>query len=403
MNPPALLERTEEFKMRPTRCMRCASCCALLIVYMLLYSSTAAASQKFTWTVETVDTEGGTFNSMAVDPEGNVHMGYLSPSGGGAKYAFRSAASGSWFSMVVDGNNGFVSLALDSHQRPSLCYMPFQTLKYARWDGSKWEIGEIAPRSGARDFSCSICIDRDDAPHVTWYQYRDSEDRQALHIRHAALQNGNWLARTLDYGRETGKWNTVRVDSQGHVYVAYSAFREGAFRFASSDSKGNWTVHTVEDGRKGRGEGTTPGMGNSMVIDQNGKPNFAYRDETTLRYAWPDGEGWRIDVVDPDANPSGIIGWAILMTSVAMDSKGRPHIVYQADGSLKHAWWDGTKWQVQAMGIHGSGLQLLLYASLAISRDDVIYISYSDPQDGSLKVLVGRPHLEETSPANASK
>lgn len=374
--------------------------CVMLIVGMPVYSSSASSSQTSTWGVETVDRAGGTFNSMSVDPEGNVHMAYLSPEGNVTKYGFRSARSGQWFNIIVDGNNGFVSLALDSHQRPHLCYLPFQTLKYAHWDGSKWQIEEIAPHSGARDFSCSISIDSKDTPHVTWYQYRDSEDQQALHIRHAVLQDGIWLARTLDYGRETGKWNTVRVDSQGSVYVGYSAFREGAFRYASSDSTGNWTVHTVEDGRQGRGEGTTPGMGNSMIIDRNGKPNFCYRDETTLRYARPDGNGWRIDVVDAEANPSGLIGWAMLMTSVALDSSGRPHIVYEANGFMKHAWWDGAKWQIQSLGIHG---RKVLYASLAISQNDAIYIGYSDPQDGSLKVLVGRLQPEKAITDSASK
>lgn len=374
--------------MRPAWYLRPESRCVLLIIGMLIYLSNLAYSQTWSWTAETVDPDGGTFSSLAIDTEGNVHLGYLSPEGGGTKYAFRSAASRRWFSMVVDGNNGFVSLALDSQQRPHLCYMPHSTLKYARWDGSKWQIQEIAPHSGARDFSCSISIDRNDAPHVTWYQYRDSENQQALHIRHAVLQDGSWLARTLDYGRETGKWNSVRVDAQGRVYVAYSAFREGAFRFASTDPKGVWTVNTIEDGRKGRGEGTTPGMGNSLVIDKNGKPNFCYRDETTLRYARPEGNGWKIEVVDANANPSGVIGWAKLITSLALDANGMPHIAYEADGSLKHAWWDGTKWQIQPMGIHGFGL---LYPSLAISRDNVIFIGYSDPDDGSLKVLMGRP------------
>src|SRR5262249_39174795 len=107
-----------------------------------------------------------------------------------------------------------------------------------------------------------------------------------------------------------------------------------------------------------------------------------------LRYAWPDGDHWRIDVVDPYANPFQNMSWVSQRTSLALDADGKPHIAYETDGSLKHAWWDGNKWHVQPMGIRGSSHR---YASLAISKDNVIYMGYSDPDDGSLKVLVGKP------------
>ena len=390
--------------MHPAGFRRCNRPYVLLVLGMLIHLSGVAYSQARMWTTETVDTDGGTFNSLALDTEGNVHIGYLSPEGGGTKYAFRSSATGRWFNMVVDKNNGFVSLALDSHQHPHLCYTPYETLKYARWDGNRWQIQEIAPRSGSREFSCGVAVGPGDVPHVTWYQYGDAANQLYLHIRHAELKNGTWLAHTLDLGRETGKWNCVRVDSQGRTYVSYSAFREGAMRLAVSDPNGKWTVMTVEDGRAGNNAGTTPGMGNSLVLDSNGKANLAYRDESTLRYAWPDGNHWRVDVVDPNANPLGNLDWINQRTSLALDTFGHPHIAYETDGALKHAWWDGTKWRIQPMGISGAQHR---NPSLAISRDNVIFIGYTDPDDGSLKVLIGTPVQPQPAaaqtPAGASK
>ena len=374
-----------------------------LIASTLLFVSATAFSQTWNWTTELVDPDGGTFSSIAIDKDGNVHLGYLSPDGGGTKYAFRASNTGRWFTMLVDKNNGFVSLALDREQHPHLCYTGYETLRYAYFDGSKWQTQEIAPRSGSREYSCGIAVGPDDVPHVTWYQYSDASGQLYLHIRHAALKNGAWQARTLDFDRETGKWNCVLIDSQGRTYVAYSAFREGAMRLATSTPSGPWTVTTVEDGRTGRSNLTTPGMGNSMVLDQNGKPNLAYRDESTLRYAWPDGDHWRIDIVDPNANPLGNLDWIMQRTSLALDANGRPHIAYETEGSLKHAWWDGTKWRIQPMGITG---QEHRSPSLAISRDNVIFIAYTDPDDGSLKVLIGKPSSPAAgaqTPAGAGK
>jgi hypothetical protein len=363
--------------------------CLLPIFGMLILFSAVAPAQSWTWTSEMVDPDGGTFNSLAIDTDGNAHIGYLSPEGGGTKYGFRSVSGGRWFTMVVDKNNGFVSLALDSHQRPHLCYTPYGILKYASFENSKWQIQEVAPHSGSREFSCGVAIGPDDVPHVTWYQYSDTANQLYLHIRHAELKQGTWQAHTLDFSRETGKWNSVRVDAQGRTYVSYSAFRDGAMRTAVSGPDDKWAVATVEDGRTGRKQATTPGMGNSMVLDSNGKTHFAYRDETSLRYAWPEGDHWRIDVVDPNANPFENLDWINQRTSLALDANGRPHIAYETDGALKHAWWDGEKWKIQAMGIAGTQHR---NPSLAISRDNVIFIGYTNPEDGSLKVLIGRPN-----------
>lgn len=359
----------------------------------------ACYAQEWTWTSERVD-DSGAFSALAVDSEDNVHAGYLSPEGGGTKYGFRSAVTGRWFTMVVDGGNGFVNLALDQQQHPHLCYVPYGTLKYARWDGKEWQIQEIAPLSGSREFSCGIGIGPDNAPHVTWYQVTDASNQLYAHIRHAVLSNGVWKARTLDFGFSTGKWSCVRIDAGGMVHISYSAFRDRALRYATYTVQNDWTVATIEDGKAGRKEETNPGMGNAMVLDKNGQANFSYRDETTLRYAWPEGDHWRVDVVDPNANPFGNQSWINSRTTLALDAQQRPHIAYEVDGALKHAWWDGSKWRIQPMGIAGGEHR---YPSLVISQDNVIYIGYSDPLDHSLRILVGRPAKALTSTASTQQ
>lgn len=360
-----------------------------LVFGVLLFLCCTASAQEWNWSSELVDVSG-TFSALAVDPYGNVHIGYLSPDGGGTKYGFRSADTGRWFTMFVDKNNGPVNLALDSHQQPHLCYLSFQTLKYAFWDRNKgWQVQEIGPNSGERDYLCGIAVGPDGAPHVTWYQLTYFADAYYVHIRHAVLKDGAWRARTLDYGYETGKWNSVQVDAKGDVHVSYSAYKDGALRYARSNPDGSsWKVLTIEDDKSGHNVGATPGMGNSMVLNKNGNANFSYRDESTLRYAWPEGDHWRIDIVDTSANPFANQSWINQRTSLALDANGYPHIAYETDGVLKHAWWDGSRWHIQAMGIAGGDHR---YASIAISKDNTIYIAYSAPEDRSLRVLVGKP------------
>lgn len=365
----------------------------------LLGLSSVSWGQQWTWTAEQVDSSG-TFSALAIDTDGNVHAGYMSPEGGGTRYAFRDHNTGRWDSMLVDKNNGFVSLSLDAQQRPHLCYLPYQTLKYASWDGRNWTTQEIAPNSGERDYSCSVAVEANGRVHVIWYQLVLVPDPYYVHIRHAVLTSQGWQEQTLDFGWETGKWNCMRIDEKGRLYVSYSAFKDGAMRYAYTDPQDRWKIVTIEDGKTGRHDATTPGQGNSMVLDKNGNPNFSYRDDVTLRYAWPEGDHWRIDVVDPNANPFENKSWISQRTSLALDANGWPHIAYESDGLLKHAWWDGKRWHVQSMGIRGPRQR---YASLAISKDNIIYMGYSDPQSGSFKVLVGRPTQPVTPNTNTAK
>jgi hypothetical protein len=244
-------------------------------------------------------------------------------------------------------------------------------------------------------------MDRRDSPHITWYQVTDASNQLYAHLRHAVLRDGAWRAQTLDFGFSTGKWSSVSVDAKGTVHISYSAFKDRAMRYAVSSIPDKWQIITIEDGKAGRENETTPGMGNSMVLDKYGRPNFSYRDQNSLRYAWPEGDHWKIDVVDPNVNPFGNLSWVNEKTSLALDANGCPHIAYETDGALKHAWWDGSRWRIQPMGISGGADHR--YASIAISRDNVIYMGYSDPDDGSLKVLIGRPRQEGSSrPQTAS-
>src|ERR1044071_800114 len=74
------------------------------LVFMLF--SSALHAQSWTWKEQTVDPQPGRFISMAVDPDGNLHLLYSSDSEG-FKYGFRGYGDAQWYTMPVQNGAGF--------------------------------------------------------------------------------------------------------------------------------------------------------------------------------------------------------------------------------------------------------------------------------------------------------
>jgi hypothetical protein len=334
------------------------------------------SAQEWSWHTETVDTSAS-FTSVAVDQEGNVHLSYIN---GSVKYAFRPAGVPKWFTMAVDGGNNFTNITVDSANNPYICYTAYDWLKYAHWDGKSWRVQQIAPNSGQIAYSCAMGIAPDGTAHIIWYQVYVSEGAY-YHLKHAELKNGMWQARTVDFSMETGKWNSLRIDSQGVPHVAYSAYTQGDQKYAYQKGE-SWIISTVESRTLSKNGSIHPGEGNSLVVTDDGKVIISYMDENSLKLARGNGTSWSIEKVDDISNAS----WFDYRSSLVLDHQGFPHICYQDAERVKHAYWDGKKWRIQIVANAGPPAR---YPSMAIDRHDALYISYQDPTDGSLRVAVG--------------
>jgi hypothetical protein len=377
----------------------------LLIALLGLFAGSASVyGQTWSWTVETADTNSSvTFTSIASDPKGNLHISYRTDENfGQLKYAFRSATTSKWFTMVLDKQLGsfYSFIALDQKGNPQVCYTPRQ-MKYASWDGARWNIAEIAPHSGAVEYSCSLVVGKDGKPRVAWYHTHRPDGSFYLHLRYAEFEDGAWLARTVDFDGEAGKWNSLVLDDEGVPHVTYSQFPRGELRFAYWNGKA-WTssiVDSVYINKDGGEEGANRGMGNSLLLNRQKQWTISYYDLGSIKYARQEGDKWIIERVDHllSASPN-LGGWASYRTTQVLDSHGNPHIGYEDAGALKHAYWDGKEWHVQVvLGVTGDTFR---YSSMSIDAQDNLYFSYRDPYDGSLKVAIGRPAADRSAAAN---
>jgi hypothetical protein len=360
---------------------------AAFVFFFFLVSVTARAQS---WTYDLIDLPAK-FPSLAVDSNSNLHISY-SDSTGALKYGFRPAGSAKWFFMTIDKQLGAFTtrLTLDANDNPHICYTP-GIIKYAHFDGKKWQTIQIAKDSGEIGYTCSIAIAKDGTPHLTWYQLSGPTPNY-LHMRYAVLKDNAWLVRTLDFDNETGKWNSMVLDAQGNPLISYSAWYNGELRLAHWNGQ-KWEFNTADSRTRSHGEFNI-GEGNSLVLDSDGKPHVSFYSEKALKYARLVGEEWKVETVDQF---SWLGGWAHFRSSIVLDKQARPHICYEDAGVLKHAYWDGKQWRIQVLA--RNGLESLRYETMAIGPDDTIYVAFRDPEDNTLKLATGRPTPENQNAA----
>jgi hypothetical protein len=364
---------------------------AMFVLFFFLVPGTTRA-QSWSWTYDLIDLPAK-FPSLAVDSNSNLHVSYAD-SNGALKYGFRPAGSAKWFFMVLDKQLGSVNsrLALDSNDNPHICYTP-GIIKYARFDGKQWQTTQIDRDSGEVGYTCSIVVSKEGVPSLAWYQLW----KNILHIRYAILQENAWMARTLDFDFETGKWNSMVLDAQGKPFLAYSAWFNGELRVARWNGK-QWEFTTVDSRVRSPGEYNI-GQGNSLVLDPSGKAHISYYSEKTLKYAQQVGEDWKTEVVD---QITWLGGWIHFRSSIVLDKRGFPHICYEDAGVLKHAYSDGKQWHIQVLARNGGGVESMRYSSMAIDRDDRIYVAFRDPQDNTLRLATGHLTPQQQDAASGS-
>ena len=174
----------------------------------LLMLPLSVGAQSWNWRMEDVDSQGSS-SSLIADRQGNLHLSYYVSQGGLVKYGFRPAGDSKWYTMSIDNNLGVLEtqITVDSQDNPHICYTP-RIMKYAHWDGRRWQIQEVDPGTGLIAYVCSIQVSSDGKPMISWYL------ESGTYLRYAVLQDGVWVARSIEGGDSfPGKWSSMALDA----------------------------------------------------------------------------------------------------------------------------------------------------------------------------------------------
>lgn len=351
-----------------------------MLVFVLTGPSSSA--QNWTWTTEKV--ARGATTSLVLDSDGNLHLAYLTRD---AKvyYALRPAGATKWFSLLLlesthANTNVYPKLAVDKNDIPHLC-VSFGILEYVTLRNREWVRQQIDPGSGTISYHCSIAVSPDGVPHVGWYHEFLPGGTQYSHFRHADLEDGVWMVRSVD-GGIAGKWSSMAVDGKGFPHATYSQFVHGGdMDYAAWDGT-NWVLTTVDSSHN---NSSYRGFDNDLVLWPDGSAHISYFDGRTLKYAEQNQQKWNIEKVGVVASGHDVYGGS---TTLLRDSHGNPHIFYGDFGALRHAFRDGKQWHIET--VVSGALQQYDNVDAAIGQDDVFYVSYPDPDDGYIKIATGK-------------
>jgi len=335
-------------------------------------------SQVSAPTVETVGR--GVSSSIALDGTGNLHVVYLGPN---AKvyYAFRPVGSKKWFSIsVVDSThavkNIYPMVAVDSGGQPHICVSTGE-LQYITLLNGRWSTQIVDQGAGVLSYHCSITVSADGIPHLSWYHEFLPSGQQFTHLRHAEMEQGVWMARSVD-GGISGKWNSMVLDDKGFPHISYSQVAYGGdLRYAVWNGK-EWAISDVDSSHN---SSTARGFNNSLALGADGSEHISYFDGNKLKYAHRSKGKWVIESVATAAPDYDHYAGS---TTMLLDKQGNPHIVYGDFGSVIHAFRQGDKWQTE--NVVRGGIQQYPNVSAALGSDDTLYVSYPDPVDGNVKL-----------------
>jgi len=279
------------------------------------------------WELSTVTT-GYLYGPLdiALDSDGNPQIVWHNHDNEDGSYA--KLENGAWVNTDIpsSGHDGWdINVAIDSSGSPHVLSVdPAQFgsqngLEYATFDGQTWTVETVGTGPLPYEFGNSIAIDSQDRPHIVWF------DDQGQDLKYAIRDAGGWTISTVDSAGDVGRYPSLTLDENDKPVVSYFqtlSESSGAIKLARWDGS-QWNAQRID-----QLDDVFPGFfgarkNSSVLLDADGNPLIAYSDESVLKLALWNGDGWDIQTVtNAGDEPLG------QQVSMAMDGQGVLHLTF---------------------------------------------------------------------------
>lgn len=286
------------------------------------------------WLAITIDSPGdvGLYSSLAIDASGYVHISYFDNTSGDLKYATNSY--GYWLTSTLESAGivgQYTSLALDASGKAHISYKD-QTnslIKYATNATGAWVMNTVDTGSL---YTTSLALDSSGRPYIAYYEVYLGLSGNTGSARYASKASGAWVVNTLTPAGTVGFQPVLALDSGGNAHMAYHQTWKNASALADlvyvTNATGAWITGSIDN------SSADSGYGKSLKLDSSGKAHISFYDYTNadLKYATNITGSWAVSTVES----SGDVG---LETSLALDSSGKAHICFydSTSGDLRYA------------------------------------------------------------------
>jgi len=330
------------------------------------------------WVIETMDDKpvdpkwGVGFGCViGTDIADNPHIAYYDFFG--VRYALRTKTG--WNIENVTNSSTwwhcyYVPMAINSDGDPHLLYFDLRSnIVHAKKSVLEWNFDEVDTTTWG---TYSITIDDFDNPHIC---YAKGE----YGLKYAVWTGSKWKKSTVDGNSYTGYENSIAVDSEGIPCISYYG-REGLQYAKLNGSK--WDREVV---------GAVDAVSNAIAVDAEHRPHICFLDwgnQIKIKYAYKSGSKWDICVIDTFRESD----YFPMYITISLDPWGNPHTCYfdidESSCTLKYARWTGTSWKIEVITSMENNMpheQLYPTCSVAVDSKGNPHISYWDAEDLSLK------------------
>lgn len=338
--------------------------------------STSGGDGATGWEIETVDAAAGRYGgkcSLALDGRGRPHIAYWS-SGKEPDISYARWDEEGWSVQTLDDSvNGWgceITIRLDREDRPHIVYSSSAysknprsscrytyACKYARPEGGKWRIDNVAAGEGDAP-RLALALDNDGAANLAFLRRIDDTDNYRIELSYGRYDGNAWEWELLATPPYFSDQLSIFLAGGTEPYVL-----NGPRFFVRRD--GRWQERGI------------PFHFGSRALDAHGRLHVAFHDDGLI-YGRQTEAGWDEETVD--------VKWeAGCGASLALDRDGLPHISYFNDYDLRFAHFTGEEWVVGALEEYHRPLEHDYDTSLAVDDEGHPTIAYFDPFSGALK------------------
>ncbi|MEZ5038559.1 MAG: T9SS type A sorting domain-containing protein [Saprospiraceae bacterium] len=213
----------------------------------------------------------------------------------------------------------------------------------------------------------AIAVGADGRPHIAYML-----EANPGYVRHAVLENGQFTITEVAQSYYYGPLD-IALDKNGLPAIAVHNHTDEDENIYRKTATGTWTTLRVEDPGH-------DGWDSSLAFDGNNQPHTSSVDpamfgsQNSIEYASYDGVSWHREAIG-----AGPVPYAF-STSLALDSQGRPHIVFfdQVNDDLKYAKKVNGQWMIENISTAGG-----FFASLVLDAEDQPHVSYYRVTNGN--------------------
>jgi hypothetical protein len=358
------------------------------------------ADNRYFWYGYVVDSAANTraaSASIKCDADGNVKLAYR----GHYDIKYAELKDHRWTIQVADTGTGAdarMDMDLDGAGNPHIVYhdWSYNWIYYAHRDSDKKWSHLTVKKMGLPNldfYQVSIAADRDGNANLAFTTVGTHGPYASA--TYAKVKDGKVIDSSyINDGGINGKWNSMTLDSQGKPVFAYYVFDNSNLGVATRNDTGGFTTQIVDSGDFANAHGFYA----SIARENDTSYYVSYVNEAKkiiqLAHGKPGG-AWTIEKIDTMAH------WTLFSSQirVAVDTKGNPVIAYAPvtteDGNvavtseLRIAYKVDGNWVSEVVDNEGVVGE---YLALTINRqNDMPVIAYWDRTKGQRKVVVGSP------------